>query len=102
MVQIALRGHGIDTIPPNVTVETPPAAHAGRRLRLHFDATDNDLVRTCMLEVGRRIIARLSWPATTFNWIVPTGLRGSLRITVIAVDRAGNRASATTSAIPIL
>jgi hypothetical protein len=102
LVQIALRGHGIDTIPPQVTIETPKAAHAGRRLRIHFDATDNDLVRTCTLEIGRHVIARLSWPATTFDWIVPTGRRGPLRITVVAVDRAGNHASATTRAFPIL
>ena len=102
VVQITLNGHGIDTIPPNVTVETPQAAHAGRRLRIHFDANDNDLVRTCTLEIGRQVVGRLSWPASTFDWLVPAGLRGPLRITVVAVDRAGNRASATTRAFPVL
>ena len=102
LMQVALRGHGIDTIPPNVTIETPQAAHVGRRLLIHFDATDNDLVRSCTLEVGRHIIARLPWPASSFDWFIPTGLRGSLRITVVAVDRAGNRGSATTRAFPIL
>ena len=85
-----------------MTIETPQRAHAGRRLRIHFDATDNDLVRTCTIEIGRHIIGRLSWPASTFHWFVPTGLHGPLRITVVAVDRAGNRASATTRAFPVL
>jgi hypothetical protein len=100
-VTIALRGHGIDTIPPRVVVETPRAVHPGRLLRVHFDATDNDLVRTCTLKVGRHVIGRLAWPASTYDWLVPAELHGPIRITVVAVDRAGNRASATTNALPI-
>lgn len=101
LVHIALRGHGIDTIPPRVTVETPQAAHAGHPLPIRFVATDNDLVRTCTLEVGGRVIGRLPWPVSTFRWLVPNGLRGELQITVVAVDRAGNHASATTRPFPI-
>jgi hypothetical protein len=101
LVRIALRGHGIDAIPPSVAVKTPHAARAGRPLTIHFAATDNDLVSTCTLKVEGHVIGRLSWPASTFRWLVPTGLRGSVRISVIAVDRAGNRASATSSAFPI-
>jgi hypothetical protein len=101
LVHIALRGDGIDTIPPRVTVETPQAAHAGHPLQIHFNATDNDLVRTCTLKVGRQVIGRLPWPASTFRWLVPTGLHGQLRVTIVAIDRAGNHASATTSAFPI-
>jgi hypothetical protein len=101
LVHIALRGHGIDTIPPRVTVETPQAAHAGRPLRIHFNATDNDLVLTCTLKVGGQVIGRLPWPVSTFRWMVPHGLRGELQITVVAVDRAGNHTSATTRAFPI-
>jgi hypothetical protein len=101
IVTIALSGHGIDTIPPRVVVETPRAAHAGKRLRVHFDATDNDLVRSCTLKIGRHVIGRLAWPVSTYDWLVPTGLRGPLQITVVAIDRAGNHASATTRAFPI-
>jgi len=101
VVRIALRGHGIDTIPPRVTIETPRVASAGRPLQIHFDATDNDLVSTCTLKVGGHVIGRLAWPASTFRWLVPTGLRGPIRITVGAADRAGNHASATTRTFPI-
>ncbi len=100
-VRIRLRGHGIDTIPPTVTVVTPRAAAAGRPLTIHFDATDNDLVSTCTVSVEGRAIGRLRWPASTFRWQVPAGLEGPVRITVAAVDRAGNRASATSRAFPI-
>ncbi|MDP9223814.1 MAG: hypothetical protein M3P18_08140 [Actinomycetota bacterium] len=100
-VRIALRGHGIDTIPPSVSVETPRAAVAGRPLTIRFAATDNDLVRTCTLKVTGRVIARLSWPVSTFRWQIRPWLRGAARITVTAVDRAGNRASATSKAFPI-
>ncbi len=95
LVRIALRGHGIDTIPPGVAVETPRGAPAGRPLTIRFAATDNDVVSTCTIEVEGHVIGRLSWPASTFRWLVPNELRGAVRITVIAVDRAGNRASAT-------
>ena len=92
---IALHGHGIDTIAPGVSVETPHSARAGRSLTIRFAATDNDLVRTCTLTVAGRLIARLPWPASTFRWSVPAGLGPRARITVVAVDRAGNRAVAT-------
>jgi hypothetical protein len=98
---IALRGHGIDTIPPVVTVETPRAARAGHALTIRFAATDNDLVRSCTLTVAGRVIARLPWPASTFRWRVPTGLGMRTRITVVAVDRAGNRTSATSSTFAV-
>ena len=101
LVQIRLLGHGIDTIPPRVTVETPGAATAGRHLQIRFNATDNDLVKTCTLKANGRIIARLSWPSSTFRWLVPTGRRRPIRFTVVAVDRAGNRATATTRPVPI-
>jgi hypothetical protein len=101
VVRIALRGRGIDTIPPGVTVTTPRATPAGRPLTIHFAATDNDLVSACRLEVDGHVIARLSWPASTFRWLVPARLRGPVRIRVVAFDRAGNRASATSRAFPI-
>jgi hypothetical protein len=101
VVRVKLRGRGIDTVPPSVAVETPRAAGAGRPLTIRFAATDNDLVTTCTLEVRGRVIGRLDWPASTFRWKVPTGLRGSVRITVIADDRAGNRASATSKAFAV-
>lgn len=101
LVRIALRGHGIDTIPPRVTIETPKAASAGRPLQIHFDATDNDMINTCTLKIGSHVIGRLLWPASTFRWNVPTRARGPIRITVVAVDRAGNHASATTRAFPV-
>jgi hypothetical protein len=100
-VRIALRGVGIDTIAPKVTVETPRSARAGRPLTIRFAATDNDLVRSCTLTIAGRVIARLPWPATTFRWLVPAGLGARARITVIAVDRAGNRASATSRTFPV-
>ena len=101
LVRIRLLGHGIDTIPPRVAVETPVAATAGRRLRIRFEATDNDLVSTCMLKVDGLTVGRLLWPASSFRWLVPAGTRGPIRITVVAVDRAGNQASATTKPVPI-
>jgi hypothetical protein len=100
-VRVALRGRGVDTIPPTVTVTTPHSATAGRPLTIDFAATDNDLVSTCTIKVEGQVIGRLSWPASTFRWLVPTGLRRSVRITVIAHDRAGNHASATSKAILI-
>jgi hypothetical protein len=101
LVRVKLLGHGIDTIPPSVTVETPRAAAAGHPLTIHFDATDNDLVSTCTLAVDGHVIGSLRWPASTFRWLVPIGLRGPIRIAVVAVDRAGNHASATSSAVSI-
>jgi len=101
VVHIALHGHGIDTIAPKVTVETPRSARTGRPLTIHFAATDNDLVRSCTLMVAGRVIARLPWPASTYRWSVPAGLGARARMTVTAVDRAGNRASATSGPFPI-
>jgi hypothetical protein len=70
-------------------------------LTIHFAATDNDLVSTCTLMIKGQVIGRRAWPASTFRWLVPTGLDRRERITVVAVDRAGNRASATSRAFPI-
>jgi hypothetical protein len=101
VVRIALHGHGIDTIAPNVSVETPRSARTGRRLTIRFAATDNDLVRSCRLTVAGRVIAQLPWPASTYRWRVPAGLGARARVTVVAVDRAGNSASATSRAFPV-
>jgi hypothetical protein len=92
--RVELEGRGIDTIRPVVTIETPRGVQAGREVTLRFTASDNDLVRTCTLWVAKQVIARLPWPASTFRWRVPAGLRHA-RVTVVAVDRAGNRGSAT-------
>jgi hypothetical protein len=100
-MRIGLRGRGIDTVRPSVNVDTPRPAVAGRPLTIHFSATDNDLVRTCTLRVRGRVIGRLAWPASTFRWLVPTGLAERVRITVVAIDRSGNRGSATSRAFTI-
>ena len=76
-------------------------ATAGRPLQIRFDASDNDLVSTCTLKIDGHTVGRLLWPASTFRWLVPAGIRGPIRITVVAVDRAGNHASATTKPVPI-
>ena len=99
VVRIALNGHGVDTVRPGVAVSVPRVARAGRPLTIHFAATDNDLVATCTLIVQGHVVDRRLWPATTFRWPVPPTLRGRVRIGVIAVDRAGNRASATSSTL---
>jgi hypothetical protein len=96
-----LHGHGIDTIRPVVTVETPRSARAGHALTIRFAATDNDLVRSCTLRVAGRVIARLRWPASAFRWRVPAGLDTRTRVTVVAVDRAGNRTSAASRAFAV-
>jgi hypothetical protein len=101
IVRVALHGHGIDTIAPKVSVETPRAVRAGRSSTIRFEATDNDLVRFCTLTSGGRVIARLGWPASTFRWHVPSGLGTRARITVTAVDRAGNRTSVTSRAFAV-
>jgi hypothetical protein len=100
-VRIALRGHGVDTIVPRVTVETPRGAAAGRPLTIRFAATDNDLVRSCSIEIAGRAVAHSLWPVSTFRWQVPRGLRGRITIRVVAIDRAGNRGSATSGAFSI-
>ena len=101
LVRIGLRGRGVDTIPPTVTVDTRRSARAGRPLTIRFAATDNDLVSTCTLSVGGRVIGRLAWPASIFRWLVPAGRRRFVRVTVVARDRAGNHGSATSRAILI-
>src|SRR3954468_8149032 len=101
LVRIGLRGLGFDTIPPTVTVETPRAVRTGRTVTIRFSASDNDLVRACTLENGGRVIARLPWPASTYRWRVPRRAGAHARITVVAVDRAGNRGSATSRAFAI-
>jgi len=102
IVRVALRGHGIDTIPPRVTVETPRrAVTAGRRLTIRFTATDNDLVRSCTIGIKGRVIARRAWPVSSLRWLVPSRLRGRITITIVAVDRAGNHGSATSGAFRI-
>jgi hypothetical protein len=101
VVRVALHGHGVDTIAPTLSVETPRAARVGRALTIRFEASDNDLVRFCRLTVGGRVIARLAWPASTFRWRVPSGLGRRARITVTAVDRAGNRTTITSRAFPV-
>jgi hypothetical protein len=101
LVRVALHGRGIDTKPPSVTVATPQAVRAGRPLVVRFAATDNDLVRTCTLAVDGRVVARTAWPAARFRWRVPLRLRGTVRLTITAVDRAGNRASASTRPVPV-
>jgi hypothetical protein len=93
LVHIPLRGHGIDTIAPTLTVATPQAAGAGRTLVVRFAAADNDLVAACTLAVAGRGVVRVPWPATRLRWRVPAALRGAIRIVVSAVDRAGNVAS---------
>jgi hypothetical protein len=98
LVRIALRGHGVDTIPPYVSVATPRSSHGVVTIR--FTASDNDLVRTCVLFAGGRTIARLAWPVSTYRWRAPAGLRRA-RVTVVAVDRAGNRGRATSAAFAI-
>jgi hypothetical protein len=100
-VRIALGGRGVDTIPPVVTVETPRATRVGRTLTIRFTASDNDLVRSCTVKVGGRVVARLPWPVSSYRWQVPAGLGHVTRVRVTAVDRAGNRASATSSAFPV-
>jgi hypothetical protein len=100
-VRIALRGRGIDTIPPVVTVETPRAARRGKMLTIRFAASDNDLVRSCTVEAAGRVLARLAWPVSSYRWQVPAGLGPVIRVRVTAVDRAGNRASATSRAFPV-
>jgi hypothetical protein len=95
VVRIRLRGHGIDTIRPTVTVSTPHGVRAGSVVTIRFAASDNDLVRACTLRVGGRVIARLRYPASVYRWRVPSGLRARERITVVAADRAGNRRTAT-------
>jgi hypothetical protein len=97
VVLIKLRGRGMDTIRPTVSVATP---RGGRVVTIHFAASDNDLVRVCILEVGGRVIARLQWPVSTYRWRVPRGV-GRARITVVAVDRAGNRGVAMSRAFAI-
>ena len=100
IVRIKLRGRGIDTIRPTVSVATPRGARGGRVVTIHFDVSDNDLVRVCLLEVAGRVIARVPWPASTYRWRAPRGL-GRARVTVVAVDRAGNRGVATSRAFAI-
>ena len=78
---IRLLGHGIDTIPSRVAIETPRAATAGRPLQIRFEATDNDLVSNCTLKVDGQTLGRLSWPASSFRWLVP---RPELVVTVVA------------------
>jgi hypothetical protein len=57
-------------------------------------------VRARALEVSGDVIVRLPWPASMYRWRVPRGTARA-RITVVAVDRAGNRGSATTAAFAI-
>jgi hypothetical protein len=101
VVRIRLRGRGIDTIRPSVTVATPHGVHAGSVVTIRFEASDNDLVRACTLRVGGRVIARLRYPASAYRWRVPSGLRARERIKVVAVDRAGNRRAATSGAFAV-
>jgi hypothetical protein len=99
--RITLSGHGIDTVPPTVEVDTPRRATAGRPLTIHFAATDNDLVSTCTLEVRGHVVATVGWPVSLIRWTVPAGLVGRVRVTIVAVDRAGNRAAASSRAFAI-
>ncbi len=96
--RVALRGAAVDTIAPTVTLHAPAAVRAGSAATVRFDASDNDLVRTCTLAVDGRVVARIAYPATGIRWRVPRGLRGVARLTLTAVDRSGNRASARASA----
>jgi hypothetical protein len=93
VVHIPLRGHGIDTIAPALSVTAPHTAIAGRTVVIRFTAADNDLVDACTLAVAGRKVARVPWPATNLRWRVPAALRGAVRIVIRAVDRAGNVAS---------
>jgi hypothetical protein len=93
VVHIPLRGHGIDTIAPALSVAAPRTATAGRTVVVRFTAADNDLVAACILTVAGRRVGRVPWPATSLRWRVPAALRGAIRIVVRAVDRAGNVAS---------
>jgi len=95
VVRVALRGRGVDTIRPRVTVATPRFARAGRPLTIRFAAVDNDLVRICTLTVAGRVVARLPWPVSAYRWQVPRTVGSRMRVTVTAIDRAGNRGSAT-------
>lgn len=98
LVRVALRGHGIDTRKPFVSVATPQPL--SRDVTIRFVASDNDLVRTCLLVANGRTIARLAWPATAYRWHVPAGVHRA-RVTVVAIDRAGNRGRAMTRAFEI-
>lgn len=101
-VRVALRGRGIDTISPTVTVETPRRVAAGSPVTIRFAGTDNDLVRGYVLAVAGRVIGRVAGPETTFVWRVPAGFRGrTARVTVTATDRAGNAATASSGLFAI-
>jgi len=93
VVHIPLRGHGIDTVAPTLSVTAPRAVGVGRTLVVRFTAADNDLVEACALAIDGRRVASAPWPATSLRWHVPAALRGAVRIVVSAVDRAGNVAS---------
>ncbi len=95
LVHIPLRGRGIDTLRPALTVFAPRTAVAGRALLIRFSAADNDLVAVCSVTVNGHAAARLRWPATSFRWLVPAGARGRVRIGVSARDRVGNTATVT-------
>ena len=88
--RVALRGRGIDTLVPRLVVTR--AALRGGTLTVGYLASDNDLVSSCVLAVGNRVVGRARWPATSVRARVPRGAR-ALRITLTAIDRAGNRAS---------
>jgi hypothetical protein len=95
LVHIPLRGRGIDTLRPALTVITPRTAVAGSTIVIRFSAADNDLVVACVVAVNGHAVARLPWPATSFRWLVPADAHGSIRITVSAHDRSGNTATVT-------
>jgi hypothetical protein len=91
-VRVALHGRGVDTIAPRVALEA--ITTRGRTVTVRFSASDNDLVAACVLSAGGRELARSGWPSSTLRARVPGSARAP-RITVTAVDRAGNRAAAT-------
>ena len=98
VLRVPLRGRGIDTIPPRVTAAV---VARGRVVTVRFAVTDNDLPAFCLLAAAGDAIGRVRWPATVFRWRVPAPTRGAVRITVTAIDRAGNRASTTTAAVRV-
>lgn len=106
---VELRGNSTDTVPPNVSINSPQGGQtftSGTAMNIAFQATDNDKVAgyTITASIGGQTfnIASLGANATSVLWSIPELLgSASGTVTVTAIDTSGNRGSATSGIFQI-
>jgi hypothetical protein len=109
---ISLRARGMETTPPTVRVNSPVGGEkieSGRQTIITFAGEDNDILAGFLasysIDGGRSFtdIGIAPGNVTSIVWNVPDGLKtDQALVRVVALDRSGNSASATSGLFTIV